>query len=85
MLIEERRKREIDPTLSMLRDALMETELSDEDQYAAKRLGEMHELIELTTHWLDDVKGLAPKTLMQLMKLGGNVSKFLKPRRAKAS
>ena len=83
VLVEERRTREIDPTLSMLRDALMESNLDEEDTYAAKRMAEMHELIELTTSWLDDVKGLAPKTLKQLMKLGGNVSKFLKPRAAK--
>ena len=82
VLIEERRKREIDPTLSMLRDALMESNLDAPDRYAAKRMSEMHDLIELTTRWIDDVKGLAPKTLKQLMKLGGNVSKFL-PRAAK--
>tara|TARA_R110002096_G_scaffold116164_2_gene251705 strand:+ start:175 stop:720 length:546 start_codon:yes stop_codon:yes gene_type:complete len=82
VLIEERRKREIDPTLSMLREALMESNLDEDDTYAAQRMGEMHELIELTTGWLDDIKGLAPKTLTQLMKLGSNVSKFLKPRAA---
>ncbi len=85
VLIEERRKREIDPTLTMLRDALMENNLDKTDQHAASRMREMHDLIELTTNWLDDVKGLAPKTLKQLMKLGGNVSKFLKPRAVKSA
>lgn len=83
VLIEERRKREIDPTLSMLRDALMETNLDKPDQYAADRMQQMHDLIELTTNWLDDIKRLAPKTALQLMKLGGNVSKFLAPRNSK--
>lgn len=78
-LVQERRKREIDPTLSMLRDALMEEPGSQEDEYAAKRMGEMHELIELTTRWIDDVQDLSPNTVIQLMKLGGGVSKLLKP------
>ena len=83
VLIEERRKREIDPTLSMLRDALMEEPASEEDRYAAGRMKEMHELIELTTRWVDDVQHLPQKTAIQLMKLGGNVTKFLKPSEAK--
>ena len=85
VLIEERRKREIDPTLSMLRDALLETNLDRSDQHAAKRMGEMHDLIDLTTNWLDDVKRLAPKTAVQLMKLGGNVTKFLAPKKSKTT
>lgn len=80
VLIDERRKREIDPTLSMLRDALMESSLDESDQHAARRMGEMHNLIDLTTNWLDDVKRLSPKTAVQLMKLGGNVTKFLAPK-----
>ena len=79
VLVEERRKREIDPTLTMLRDALMEEPASDEDRYAARRMGEMHELIELATSWINDVRDLPPKTAIQLMKLGGSVSKLLKP------
>ncbi len=79
VLMQERRKREIDPTLSMLRGALMDDAVGDDDQYAAKRMHEMLELIELTTSWVDDVQDLAPSTVVQLMKLGGGVSKFLKP------
>ncbi len=79
VLLEERRKREIDPTLTMLRDALMEDPTSAEDEHAAKRMAEMLELLELTTEWVDDMQDLPPKTVVQLMKLGGGVSKFLKP------
>ena len=79
VLIEERRKREIDPTLSMLRDALMEPPGSAEDEHAAERMQEMLEMIEMTTGWLDDVKDLSPNNVVRLMKLGGGVSRFLKP------
>ena len=48
-LADERRKREIDPTLTMLRGALLATTNSDEDRHAQKRMKEMHDLIELVT------------------------------------
>ena len=54
-LAAERRKREIDPTLSMLRDALMEQPLMAEDVHAQERMRQMHAFIELMTDWLDDV------------------------------
>jgi DNA-binding transcriptional regulator GbsR (MarR family) len=76
-LAEERRKREIDPTLSMLREALMENTTSTEDQYAQKRMREMHDLIELSTNWFSDVQKLEPKNLVSLMKMGSRVQKFL--------
>ena len=79
VLMQERRKREIDPTLSMLRGALMDDNPAEEDRHTAQRMSEMLKLIELTTHWMDDMQDLPPKTVMQLMKLGGGVSKLLKP------
>jgi DNA-binding transcriptional regulator GbsR (MarR family) len=76
-LADERRKREIDPTLSMLRDALIQNPANDEERHVQKRLKDMHDLIELTTHWFDDVQRLDTKTLVQLMKLGAKAQKFL--------
>lgn len=76
-LAEERRKREVDPTLSMLRDAIMVTTTAVEDRYAQKRMREMHDLIELATMWFNDVQRLDPDTLKQLMKLGARVHKLL--------
>ncbi len=79
VLIEERRKREIDPTLSMLRQSLINDNVAAEDEYTAKRMQEMLGLIELTTGWIDDIKDLSPNTVIQLMKLGSGVTRFLKP------
>ena len=76
-LAEERRKREIDPTLSMLRDVLMETPSSPEERHAQGRMGEMHELIELLVGWSDDVRKLDNDSLTQLLALGAGVSKLL--------
>jgi DNA-binding transcriptional regulator GbsR (MarR family) len=76
-LAEERRKREVDPTLSMLRDALLATPANDQDRLAQKRMKEMHDLIEMVTLWFSDVQRLEPDTLKQLMKMGAKVTKLL--------
>ncbi|MBA5606409.1 GbsR/MarR family transcriptional regulator [Duganella sp. FT3S] len=76
-LLEERRRREVEPTLSMLRDALLETPTTDADRVAQQRMREMYELIELSSAWFDDVQRLSPDTLASLMKMGSTVKKLL--------
>lgn len=76
-LAEERRRREIEPTLSMLRNALLETPTTDEDRTAQARMKSMHDLIELMTTWFDDVQRLDQQTLSQLMKMGAKVQRLL--------
>lgn len=76
-LAQERRKREIDPTLSMLRDALMEQPSGAEDIHAQARMKQMHGFIELMTDWLDDVQTMDSATLTSLMQLGTKVQKLL--------
>ena len=76
-LLEERRRREVEPTLSMLRDAMLESAVTEEDRYAQQRMREMYELIELSSSWFDDVQRLSPDTLASLMKMGSTVKKLL--------
>jgi DNA-binding transcriptional regulator GbsR (MarR family) len=77
MLAEERRRREIEPTLSMLRMALLESPTSAEERHAQERMRQMHELIDRLMTWFDDVQKLAPETAMQLMGMGATVTKVL--------
>ena len=76
-LAAERRRREIEPTLSMLRNALLEAPATEEDRIAQERMRGMHDLIELMTTWFDDVQRLDQKTLSQLMKMGAKVQRLL--------
>lgn len=76
-LAEERRRREIEPTLSMLRNALLEEPTTEEDRIAQERMKGMHDLIELMTTWFDDVQRMDQKTLAQLMKMGSKVQRLL--------
>lgn len=77
VLAEERRRREVEPTLSMLRMALLEVPDSAADRHAQERMRQMHELIDRLMTWFDDVQKLAPETAMQLMGMGATVTKVL--------
>jgi DNA-binding transcriptional regulator GbsR (MarR family) len=75
----ERRKREIDPTLTVLRDLLLDSPnpTGDKDQYAQKRLEEIHQLMEMFTVWSDELHTMSPDSLRTLMKMGSGVSKVI--------
>jgi DNA-binding transcriptional regulator GbsR (MarR family) len=77
VLVEEKRKREIDPTLTLLRGSLLEKPSNADEAYAQQRITEMLELIELSTAWFDEVQRLPPETLESLMRLGSKVQKVL--------
>ena len=76
-LAEERRRRELDPTLSVLRDLLLNPTQSPEDIHAQARIGEMHDLIELIKRWSEDVQRLETDRLIELLRLGGHVVRLL--------
>ncbi|QJW84851.1 GbsR/MarR family transcriptional regulator [Ramlibacter terrae] len=77
VLAEERRRREIEPTLSMLRMALLEQPGTEAERHAQQRMREMYELIDRLMTWFDDVQKLAPETAMQLMGMGSAVTRVL--------
>lgn len=70
-------KREIDPTLSVLREILMETPENEDERHAQRRIDEMKTLIEQLTGWYDDVKRLETERLASLLALGSKVTKLL--------
>jgi DNA-binding transcriptional regulator GbsR (MarR family) len=73
-LVEERRKREIEPTLSMLRDLLMNA--SDDAQHEAHarhKMWEMYELIDMLTNWYKEMQRMDTERLVQLLKLGSRI------------
>jgi DNA-binding transcriptional regulator GbsR (MarR family) len=77
VLAEERKKREVDPTLSVLRELLMQAPASEEERHAQARMAEMHGLIEQLTTWYDDVKRLETERLAQLLALGSRVARLV--------
>jgi DNA-binding transcriptional regulator GbsR (MarR family) len=76
-LAEERKKREIDPTMSVLRDILLQQPTNEADRHAQGRMSEMLELIELLDGWYADMRNLDTERLVKLMQLGTRVQKVL--------
>ena len=76
-LAEERRRREVEPTLTMLRNAMLEVPTCEEDRHAQERMRGMHELIDMLSTWFDEVQHLDPRTLSQLMRMGSRVGRLL--------
>jgi DNA-binding transcriptional regulator GbsR (MarR family) len=83
-IVEERKKREIDPTLSILRACAMEA--ASDGQTAAEtraRIEGLLEFLETLSLWYDQVKGLPKPVLVGLLKMGGRVARFV-PKRSGA-
>ena len=66
-LAEERKKREVDPTLSMLRETLLEKPTSEEERHAQARMEELHRMIEMLTGWYTDVRKLEMKDRLSVL------------------
>ena len=74
-LVAERRKREIDPTLTKLRE--LEMQGADGDPYAEARVSELRELIEMMTTFHDEMNRLETERLVQLMTMGRKLGGLL--------
>lgn len=75
-LIEQRRKREIEPTLTLLRDVLLENPSSAEEVHAQRKMQEMHDLMEMLTNWHSDMQKMETERLINLLKMGTKVYKL---------
>jgi DNA-binding transcriptional regulator GbsR (MarR family) len=78
IIVEERKRREIDPTLALLRECMAEAEQDKTtDPEVKARIERMLTFIDSLTTWYDQVKRLPKPTLVALMKLGGKVARFV--------
>lgn len=76
-VLAERKKREVDPTMSMLRSQMLVGDDTELTKHAQQQLKEIHDLLELFTHWFEDVQNMKPENLQALMKLGSGVGRLL--------
>jgi DNA-binding transcriptional regulator GbsR (MarR family) len=78
IIVEERKRREIDPTLALLRECVAEAERDKvTDSEVKARIERMLTFIDTLTNWYDQVKRLPKPTLVALMKMGSRVAKFV--------
>lgn len=77
-ILEGRKRRELDPSVGMLRDCVQNLDgKRPEDAYAAARLTELLGLLELTNAWADRAQKLSPDALRRLLKLGDKIFKLV--------
>jgi DNA-binding transcriptional regulator GbsR (MarR family) len=77
-VLDERKKREIDPTLAVLRECVAEAEKSGAaEKETRQRLGELLDFFQSTTGWYEQMRRLPNAALVKFMKLGARVQKLL--------
>lgn len=78
IIVEERKRREIDPTLQVLRSCAQELEnAGPEEAYAKSRIVDMLSFFEETTRLYEEVHKLPSNALKQAVRLRGQVRKLL--------
>ncbi len=78
IILEERKKREIDPTLETLESSVHEAEKAGkEDQYTRERLTEMLDFFKIIASSYEEFRNMPTESAVKLLKLGGKVRKFL--------
>jgi DNA-binding transcriptional regulator GbsR (MarR family) len=79
VILEERKKRELDPTVAVVRECLAETERTGPaDAYARERMNEMLEFIGTMSGLYEEFSHLPPVATKHLLKLRGKVRKLFK-------
>jgi DNA-binding transcriptional regulator GbsR (MarR family) len=79
IIVEERKKREADPTLAMLREVVADAQTAKAaDTYTRERLEEMLQFFETMTGWLEQMRKLPTPAVIRMVKLGDKVAKMLK-------
>jgi len=79
-VVRERKEREFDPTIGVLRECLSSTDLSKEDAAAQQRIKETLMLMEALSTWGEQMLRLEPATLMKVLKLGAKIQNLLLPK-----
>jgi DNA-binding transcriptional regulator GbsR (MarR family) len=77
-IVDYRKRREIDPTLNMLREAVAELEGSSEDPHSQQKLLEMLDLFETSDALYQQAQKVPTKTIVQIAKMKDVVNKALK-------
>lgn len=78
VVMDERKKREFDPTERLLRECIAEAEKDVEtDDYTEQRLRELADFFSTTTAWYGQVRQWPTSALTQFVKAGDKIRKLL--------
>ncbi len=76
-IVRERQRRELAPTIEVLRSLLADPGISKEPADAKLRMRETLELLETLTAWSDEMLRLDTPTLTKVLKLGAKIKRLL--------
>src|SRR5258706_9569915 len=79
IIVRERKAREFDPTLAVLREGVTDTQFSRLDPAAQTRVREMLALMESLSGWTAEMLGLDTRTLARLLKGGSRIQTLPRP------
>jgi DNA-binding transcriptional regulator GbsR (MarR family) len=78
VIVEERKRREFDPTIVVVRECVAEAKKSSAtDAYARERMEELLEFIILMSALFEEFRSLSPSAMKGLVKLRGGLRKLL--------
>ena len=78
VIVEERRQREAAPTLTMLREAAIDSKKPGAaDAYTRERLADLLQFFELMTTWCEQTSKLPTSTLVRIVKMGDKIGRRL--------
>ena len=77
-VMDERKRREVDPTLTILRDCVIEAEKAGRDEkYAKERLSDLLDFFETTTAWYQNIRRLPTALMVKFIRTGDKVLKLV--------
>jgi DNA-binding transcriptional regulator GbsR (MarR family) len=77
-IMEQRKRREIDPTIELLRGYMAEHEIAcGHDAFALERMRSLLELLELLSNWYEQVRSLSPASQRRVLKMGRKLAKVV--------
>jgi len=78
IIIRERKKRELEPTLATLRECEQEAVAGKQDSdHTVQRLQDLIAFMELAGSWGDKAQGMSPKSVRKLAQLGDKVFRLV--------
>jgi DNA-binding transcriptional regulator GbsR (MarR family) len=77
VIVEGRKRREIDPTVSVLRDCVLQTDEATPPA-VRKKIEDVLAFTEALNEWYEEMKKLKPGSWLQLMKMGAKVHALLR-------
>ncbi len=77
LILEERKRREIDPTLNVLRECVSELEGQSDGEGAKRRLKDMLEFFEMVSAMYEEAQKLPTGAVRSIVRLRGRVSQLI--------